>query len=267
MRMLQRHPQLVLVDELAHTNAEGSRHPKRYMDVEELLAAGIDVYTTLNIQHIESLNDVVAQITRIRVRETVPDESWTRPTKSNWSTLTADDLLQRLREGKVYVKAQAERALKHFFSPGNLTALRELALRRTAQHVDREVTDYMQAHAIGGPGGRERFWSASTKIPRSPNWSAARERIADGANAPWTALYIESARHLSLERARKGPRRRYAASGSSAWAPKRVDACRAATSRRRSWNTRARTMSPRSSSPSPNARAGSKSFMVRWCAI
>src|SRR5271154_7150057 len=135
--ILQRHPALVLVDELAHTNAEGSRHPKRYLDVEELLAAGIDVYTTVNIQHIESLNDVVAQITRIRVRETVPDRLLDEAAEIELVDATADDLLKRLREGKVYVKAQAERALKHFFSPGNLTALRELALRRVAQHVDR----------------------------------------------------------------------------------------------------------------------------------
>src|SRR6201985_2488685 len=143
--ILQRRPRLVLVDELAHTNAEGSRHPKRYQDVEELLAAGIDVYTTVNIQHVESLNDVVAQITRIRVRETVPDAVLDEADEIELVDLTAEDLLARLREGKVYVKAQAERALKHFFSPGNLTALRELALRKVAQHVDRDMVDYMQA--------------------------------------------------------------------------------------------------------------------------
>src|SRR5665213_3553329 len=127
--VLQRKPQLVLVDELAHTNAEDSRHPKRYLDVEELLAAGIDVYSTVNIQHIDSLNDVIAQITRIHVRETIPDAVLDEADEIELVDLTADDLLKRLREGKVYVKAQAERALSHFFSPGNLTALRELALR------------------------------------------------------------------------------------------------------------------------------------------
>src|ERR1700750_2120186 len=126
--ILARHPQLVLVDELAHTNAPGSRHPKRYLDVEELLAAGIDVYATLNIQHVESLNDVVAQITRIRVRETVPDSIIDRADEIEVIDLTPDDLLQRLREGKVYVAKTAQRALNHYFSPGNLTALRELAL-------------------------------------------------------------------------------------------------------------------------------------------
>src|SRR5262249_60176849 len=117
---LARAPRLVLVDELAHTNPPGSRHPKRYMDVEELLAAGIDVYSTLNIQHLESLNDVVAQITRIRVRETLPDSVLDRANEIEVVDLTAEDLIQRLREGKVYVPDQAQRALKHYFLPGNL---------------------------------------------------------------------------------------------------------------------------------------------------
>src|SRR5580704_10903925 len=131
--ILQRRPKLVLVDELAHTNAEGSRHPKRYMDVEELLNVGIDVYTTLNIQHVESLNDVVARITHVQVRETVPDSLIDRADDIEVVDLTPDDLIQRLKEGKVYVPQQAERAMRHYFAPGNLTALRELALRRTAQ--------------------------------------------------------------------------------------------------------------------------------------
>ena len=116
--ILERRPRLVLVDELAHTNAPGSRHPKRYLDVEELLAAGIDVYTTLNIQHVESLNDVVAKITRIRVRETVPDSVIERADDIELIDLTPEDLIQRLREGKVYVPAQAERAVRHYFLPG-----------------------------------------------------------------------------------------------------------------------------------------------------
>ncbi|MEJ0026342.1 MAG: sensor histidine kinase KdpD [Rhizomicrobium sp.] len=197
--VLQRRPKLVLVDELAHTNAEGSRHPKRYLDVEELLAAGIDVYTTFNIQHIESLNDVIAQITRIRVRETVPDEVLDEADEIELVDTTADDLLQRLKEGKVYVKAQAERALRHFFSPGNLTALRELALRKTAQRVDRDMTDYMQAHAIAGP------WSASEHIlvcvnehPSAAELMRRARRLADNLKASWTALYVESSRHLGL---------------------------------------------------------------------
>jgi two-component system sensor histidine kinase KdpD len=130
--IIARRPQIVLVDELAHTNAPGSRHPKRYLDVEELLSRGIDVYTTVNIQHIDSLNDVVAQITHVRVREIVPDTVFDRADAVELVDLTPDDLIQRLKEGKVYVPKQAERALEHFFSPANLTALRELALRRTA---------------------------------------------------------------------------------------------------------------------------------------
>ena len=122
--IIARHPQIVLVDELAHTNAPGSRHPKRYLDVEELLRHGIDVYTTVNVQHIESLNDVVAQITHVRVRETVPDSVFDRADAIELVDLTPDDLIERLKEGKVYVPRQAERALEHYFSPGNLTALR-----------------------------------------------------------------------------------------------------------------------------------------------
>ncbi|HVH81105.1 MAG TPA: two-component sensor histidine kinase, partial [Stellaceae bacterium] len=143
--ILVRRPQLVLVDELAHSNAPGSRHPKRYLDVEELIAACIDVYTTLNIQHVESLNDVVARITRIRVRETVPDSILDHADEIEVVDLTPDDLIQRLREGKVYVPHQAERAVRHYFQPGNLTALRELALRRTAQRVDDQLLSHMRA--------------------------------------------------------------------------------------------------------------------------
>src|SRR5882757_9412018 len=141
--IIARHPQIVLVDELAHTNAPGSRHPKRYLDVRELLTRGIDVYTTVNIQHIESLNDVVAQITHVRVRETVPDSVFDRADGIELIDLTPDDLIQRLKEGKVYVPKQAERALEHYFSPGNLTALRELALRRTAERVDAQLLTHM----------------------------------------------------------------------------------------------------------------------------
>src|SRR5471030_2440105 len=156
--VLARRPKLVLVDELAHTNAPGSRHPKRYLDIEELIAAGIDVYTTLNIQHVESLNDVVAQITRIRVRETVPDSVIDKADEIEIVDLTPGDLIQRLNDGKVYVPHQAERALKHYFQPGNLTALRELALRRTAQRVDDQMLTYMRAHAISGP------WAAGDRV-------------------------------------------------------------------------------------------------------
>src|SRR6516165_4821102 len=156
--IIARRPQIVLVDELAHTNAAGSRHPKRYLDVEELLAHGINVYTTVNIQHIESLNDVVAQITHVRVRETVPDVIFDRADAVELVDLTPDDLIQRLKEGKVYVPRQAERALQNFFSPANLTALRELALRRTADRVDEQLLSEMQARAISAP------WPADERI-------------------------------------------------------------------------------------------------------
>src|SRR6201747_1890785 len=149
--LIVRRPQIALVDELAHTNVAGSRHPKRYLDVEELLSCGIDVYSTVNIQHIESLNDIVAQITRVRVRETVPDSIFDRADAVELVDLTPEGLIQRLKEGKVYVPKQAERALEHYFSSGNLTALRELALRRTAERVDEQLLTHMQANAIAGP--------------------------------------------------------------------------------------------------------------------
>jgi two-component system sensor histidine kinase KdpD len=141
--ILARRPQLVLVDEFAHTNVPGSRHPKRYLDVEELLVAGIDVYTTVNIQHLESLNDAVAQITGIRVRETIPDRLLDDAAEIELVDLSPAELLQRLREGKVYVPGQAQRAIQRFFRLGNLTALRELALRRTAECVDERMQTYM----------------------------------------------------------------------------------------------------------------------------
>ena len=190
--VLARRPQLVLVDELAHSNAPGSRHPKRYLDVEELLAAGIDVYTTLNIQHVESLNDVVAGITRIRVRETVPDSIVDRADDIEIVDLTPEDLIQRLKDGKVYLPQQADRAVKHYFSPGNLTALRELALRRTAQRVDDQMVDYMRSHAISGP------WAASERVlvciegdPGSPALARHARRLADRLRGPWTAIHVE----------------------------------------------------------------------------
>ncbi|WP_455429819.1 histidine kinase, partial [Methylobacterium crusticola] len=178
--LLARRPRLALVDELAHTNAPGSRHPKRYLDVEELLQAGIDVHTTLNIQHVESLNDVVAQITRIRVRETVPDGVLDRADDIEVIDLSPEDLVRRLREGKVYVPRQAERALAHYFSPGNLTALRELALRRTAQRVDDQLLTHMRAHAIPGPwAAGERVLVCVSEDPRAGGLVRYAKRLAD----------------------------------------------------------------------------------------
>jgi two-component system, OmpR family, sensor histidine kinase KdpD len=197
--ILARRPQLVLVDELAHSNAPGSRHPKRYMDVDELITAGIDVYTTLNVQHIESLNDVVAQITRIRVRETVPDSVIDKADDIELIDLTPDDLIQRLRDGKVYVPHQAERAVRHYFQPGNLTALRELALRRTAQRVDEQMVRYMQAHAIPGPwAAGERILACVGPDPSSTDVVRHAKRMADSLRAPWTAIHVETGRNLSI---------------------------------------------------------------------
>ncbi|MDB5618059.1 sensor histidine kinase KdpD [Tardiphaga sp.] len=197
--LIARHPQIALVDELAHTNAPGSRHPKRYLDVAELLSHGIDVYTAVNIQHIESLNDVVAQITHVRVRETVPDSVFDGADGIELIDLTPDDLIQRLREGKVYVPKQAERALEHYFSPGNLTALRELALRRTAERVDEQLLTHMQANAIAGPwAAGERILVCLSDDPRSAGLVRYTKRLADRLRAPWTAISIETRRSLQL---------------------------------------------------------------------
>jgi two-component system sensor histidine kinase KdpD len=197
--LLKRHPQIALVDELAHTNAPGSRHPKRYLDVEELLAAGIDVYTTLNIQHVDSLNDVVARITRIRVREIVPDRVLDQADDIEVVDLVPDELIQRLKDGKVYVPKQAERALRHYFSEGNLTALRELALRRTAQRVDAQLLSHMRAHAIRGPWpAGERLLVCVSEDPRSAGLVRYTRRVADRLHAPWTAIYVETSRTEDL---------------------------------------------------------------------
>ncbi|PDT12535.1 sensor histidine kinase KdpD [Rhizobium sp. M1] len=202
--ILARRPDLVLVDELAHTNAEGSRHPKRYLDVKELLDRGIDVYTTLNIQHVESLNDVVSQITRIRVRETVPDSIIDLADDVEIIDLTPDDLIKRLHDGKVYMPRTAERALTNYFTPGNLTALRELALRKTAQRVDDQLLTHMQAHAISGP------WAAGDRVlvsvdhhPRSASLVRYASRMASRLRAPWAAVYIETNRSINLSEAER----------------------------------------------------------------
>jgi two-component system sensor histidine kinase KdpD len=197
--VIARHPQIVLVDELAHTNAPGSRHPKRYLDVQELLNRGINVYSTVNIQHIESLNDVVAQITHVRVRETVPDSVFDRADAIELVDITPDDLIDRLKEGKVYLPLQAERALQHYFSPGNLTALRELALRRTAERVDEQLLEHMQAHAIPGPwAAGERILACICEDPRAVGLVRYAKRLADRLHAPFTALYVETRRSLQL---------------------------------------------------------------------
>lgn len=191
--VLARRPALVLVDELAHTNAPGGRHPKRWLDVEEILDAGIDVYTTVNVQHLESLNDVVAQITGVRVRETVPDRILDRADEVKLIDLSPEELVQRLREGKVYVPEQAERALRNWFHPANLTALRELALRETAEHVDEQ----MQAHRRTRPAADT--WAVSERIlvaigggVLSERLVRAARRMAERRGTPWLAVFVET---------------------------------------------------------------------------
>ncbi|MCX6027791.1 MAG: sensor histidine kinase KdpD [Chloroflexi bacterium] len=191
--VLARRPQLVLVDELAHTNAPGSRHPKRYLDVEELLAAGIDVYTTMNVQHLESLNDVVAQITGVTVREKVPDSVLDEASAIEVVDLPPPELLQRLKEGKVYIPDQAARAIQQFFRMGNLTALRELALRRTAERVDEQMRAYMETRAIPGPWpAGERLLVCISSSPLSERLVRTARRLADELKAEWYAVYVET---------------------------------------------------------------------------
>jgi two-component system sensor histidine kinase KdpD len=196
--VLARRPQLVLVDELAHANAPGSRHDKRYQDVEELLAAGIDVFSTLNIQHLESLNDVVASFTKVRVRETLPDRVLDNA-ELEIVDIPPDELIERLKDGKVYVPQEASRALGNFFSKSNLTALRELALRRAAQAVDAQMLDHVRANAIAGSwAANDRLVVAVSEQPGAAELVRAAKRTADALRAPWTAVHIETARNASF---------------------------------------------------------------------
>jgi len=190
---IARKPKVLLVDELAHTNAPGSRHPKRWQDIDELLGLGVDIHTSLNVQHLESLNDLVGGITGIVVRETVPDRVFEGADEIVLVDLPADDLLQRLREGKVYMGQQAERAIQSFFRKGNLIALRELALRRTADRVNDE------AHTYQRQPGRERVWHTRERLlacvspsPGSEMVLRSAGRLAAGLNAEWHTIYIET---------------------------------------------------------------------------
>ncbi len=191
--VLARRPQLAVVDELAHENAPGSRHPKRYQDVEELLQAGIDVYTTVNVQHIESGRTIVAQVTGVWVHETVPDSVIDNANEIEMADLPPDGLLARLKEGKVYVPEQIAAATERFFRKGNLTALRELAMRTAAKHIDEETLAYMKAHGITGP------WPSGERIllyigPGSFGSNLVRRarRLAYELAASWSALYVET---------------------------------------------------------------------------
>lgn len=197
--VLARRPRIVLVDELAHTNAPNSRHAKRYQDVEELLNAGIDVYSTLNVQHLESLNDIIFRITGIRVSETIPDTFFQLADEIKLVDLPFEELLKRLKEGKVYAKDMAENAVKRFFKPGNLLALREMSLRLVAGSVDEKMLQYMKAHAIAGP------WSATERIlvgvlasPYAEQLVRSAFRIASDISAEWIAIYVETAKHTQF---------------------------------------------------------------------
>lgn len=190
---LARKPALLLLDELAHTNAPGSRHAKRWQDAAELLEAGIHVYTTLNVQHLESLNDLVNRVTGVTVRETVPDRLLDEAEEVEFVDLPAEDLLKRLAEGKVYLPDRAARAVKGFFRKGNLLALRELALRRTAERVDADVRDYRRDHAI------EETWPVTERIlvcvrpnPESDRLVRAARRMAARLRAEWIVVSVES---------------------------------------------------------------------------
>jgi two-component system sensor histidine kinase KdpD len=201
---LSRHPSLILVDELAHSNVQGARHPKRWQDVEELLAAGIDVFTTLNVQHLESLNDVVGGITNVRVWETVPDTAFDDADEVVLVDIPADELLERLRAGKVYVAHQAERAASNFFRKGNLMALRELALRRTADRVEGDVQAYRVDKSIGS------VWKTANALLTCVGPDAGAERVVRAAarlasqlNAEWHAVYVETPALQRLPAARR----------------------------------------------------------------
>src|SRR5499427_5346487 len=189
---LARRPSLLLIDEYAHTNVPGSRHPKRWQDIDELLQAGIDVWTTLNIQHLESLNEIVQKITKIRVRETVPDTVFDKADEIVLVDFPPDELLKRLAEGKVYVQGTAARAVENFFRPQNLTALRELALRRAAERIDADLIERMQAQAIEGPwAAGERILACIGPDSISPVVVRTAKRLADLMDAPWIAVTVE----------------------------------------------------------------------------
>jgi len=201
---LERHPALILVDELAHSNVQGSRHPKRWQDVEELLGAGIDVFSTLNVQHLESLNDVVGGITQVRVWETVPDTAFDAADEVVLVDIPAEELLARLKAGKVYVEAQAEHAAHNFFRKGNLMALRELALRRTADRVEGDVQAYRADRAI------DPVWKTAAALltcvgpdPGAERVVRAAARLASQLNADWHAIYVETPALQRLSSARR----------------------------------------------------------------
>ena len=195
---LKRKPALMLMDELAHTNVQGSLHGKRWQDVMDLLDAGIDVFTTVNVQHLESLKDTVAQITGVLVRESIPDTLLKRADQIELVDIPPEELVERLREGKVYVPEQAQHAVERFFRKGNLMALRELALRRTAEHVDADMRRYMVSQGIVGKtwAAGERVLVAVNSKPQSASLIRSARRMSEALNAPWIAAYVESGKHI-----------------------------------------------------------------------
>ena len=255
---------MILVDELAHTNAPGVTHTKRWQDVERLLQAGIDVYTTLNVQHLESLNDVIAQITGVIVRETVPDAIFDRSDEVELVDLPPDDLIERLREGKVYLPDQASRAIESFFKKGNLIALRELALRRMAERVNAQMQDYRSLHAVA------RTWPTSERLlvsvgpsPHSARgWCALPAAWPTTLRAPWVAVYVETAQSVRLS---KEDADRIGADA----APRRRAGRRDGHDQRRAPGRRAAGLCPpaqryaRSSSASRNRRGGKNGCAAR----
>jgi two-component system sensor histidine kinase KdpD len=197
--ILRRRPQLVLVDEYAHSNVPGTRHLKRHEDIAELLAAGINVYSTLNIQHLESLNDIVERISGVRVRETIPDQALDAADEIELVDLPTEDLLQRLKEGKVYIPETARQAMAQFFSRGNLTALRELAMRTAAERVDAQVLDYMKTHAVTGPWPtRERIMVCVSEAGIGQRVIRAARNMAETRRIPWIAVHVETDRTRRL---------------------------------------------------------------------
>jgi two-component system, OmpR family, sensor histidine kinase KdpD len=192
---LSRRPAILLVDELAHTNAPGCRHPKRWQDVDELRRAGIEVWTTMNVQHLESLGEAVARITGVRVAETVPDQVLAEADAVELIDLPPAELIERMRQGRIYRADQAQRAMRGFFREGNLAALRELALRRTAERVDSDVTQYMRANAIAGPWPTgERVMALVGSDPASEGVVREARRIADALKAKLLVLHVETFR-------------------------------------------------------------------------
>ena len=205
--LIARRPQLALIDELAHTNVGENRHDKRWRDVEEVLAAGIDVYTTLNVQHLETLNDTVARISGVRVRETIPDRVLELADEIELIDLPPEELIERLRQGKVYVADQVARAIQNFFAKGNLTALRELAMRVAADRVDAQLVAHMRRTAIAGPWPtQERILVCVNEAPVSKALVRTAKRMADRARVGWVALNVVSAASETLSEADKDRR-------------------------------------------------------------